>query len=471
MLSIGVTLIICALIATVLITNNPSSETIAAVNEQTFFVGVTYGGDNVADAKTLIDRVKGFTNLFIVQSGPLQGDIDAVNAICRYAADAGLYNIVYLSGANRDNCVGKFFSDFKVWESNLGVYFDDEPGGKMLDNSWNTHLFDPSTGYNVIKQSPEKMTVYTTFGSLRYSFNESEGWSVLMLVNSDQENGNEKVYLFETNSTIYNVDYHNGEIVSQVQDTSSLPIKSYQEIMAIRPYQTIDFAANIFVGNYQHNVEWLRNQSQRPVNVFTSDYGLYWFDYLSGYDVVLAQFGWNHTTAQDIALVRGAAEAQGKDWGAILTWKYTHAPYLASGDELLSQMNEAYFGGAKYVVLFNFADDMEGAYGTLQEEHFAALEQFWTNTLSNNAMEENPVVCTSTNVDIAVVLPKNFGGGLRNLQDNIWGTWGANEQSQQIWETIQSALEKHGPQLDIIYDDNMAAEKYSHLYSWNQTVS
>jgi len=110
-------LIVTLLAVTILIATNPATEMVAAVDEQTFFVGVTYGGDNVADAKTLIDRVKGFTNLFILQSGPLQQDIEAINLICRYASEAGLYNIVYLSAANPSNCVEKFFSGFKVWGS------------------------------------------------------------------------------------------------------------------------------------------------------------------------------------------------------------------------------------------------------------------------------------------------------------------------------------------------------------------
>jgi hypothetical protein len=29
--------------------------------------------------------------------------------------------------------------------------------------------------------------------------------------------------------------------------------------------------------------------------VFTADYGLYWFDYKAGYDAVFTEFGWNHS--------------------------------------------------------------------------------------------------------------------------------------------------------------------------------
>ncbi len=39
--------------------------------------------------------------------------------------------------------------------------------------------------------------------------------------------------------------------------------------------------------------------------LFTADYALYWFDYLAGYDVVLAEFGWNYSRQINVAQVRG----------------------------------------------------------------------------------------------------------------------------------------------------------------------
>jgi len=301
---------------------------------------------------------------------------------------------------------------------------------------------------------------------LRYEFDKSDGWSVLFGAVDPTVNRyppNRTTYLFESDGTINLLD-RNGKVVSKVEDTSNLPFKSYEEIMAERPFQTYDETAELFVNHYRNNVAWLRNQ--RSVKVFTSDYGLYWFDYLSGYDVVLAQLGWNHTTAQDIALVRGAATLQNKDWGAILTWKYTKPPYLASGEELYDQMCAAYEGGAKYVVLFNYAEDMKGPYGTLRNEHFEALERFW------NEVVQNPAVAYSgVKAEAAFVLPKNYGGGLRNSQDNIWGYWGPNAEAQQTWMLLQDALNKHGLRLDIVYDDDAypATGNYSQIYYWNQT--
>ncbi len=57
-------LLIVLVSATVVMVNNAPTK-----NDPTH-VGVTFGGDNSADAKLLIDRVKGYTNLFVVASGP-----------------------------------------------------------------------------------------------------------------------------------------------------------------------------------------------------------------------------------------------------------------------------------------------------------------------------------------------------------------------------------------------------------------
>ena len=198
---------------------------------------------------------------------------------------------------------------------------------------------------------------------------------------------------------------------------------------------------------------------------FTADYTLYWFDYLSGYDVVLAQVGWNNTLAQDIALVRGAANIQNKSWGVIITWKYNHLPYLDTGEAIFEQMRSSYISGAKYNLIFNYADDMAGPYGTLQEEHFVALESFW------NEVVQNPnVLHGSTEAEAVLVLPENYGWGMRDINDKIWGVWGPDEKSSQIWSTSQNLLEQYGLNLDIIYEDSQfpVEGKYSKVFYWNQ---
>jgi len=64
---------------------------------------------------------------------------------------------------------------------------------------------------------------------------------------------------------------------------------------------TYDTVAQIYVNYLQHDGGYKKLQ-EASIPAFTSDYALYWFDYLMGYEVVFAQIGWNHTIEQDIAL-------------------------------------------------------------------------------------------------------------------------------------------------------------------------
>ena len=49
--------------------------------QKNFYVGVTYCGESSEEARQLIDRVKNFTNLFVLQSGPLQQFPDKINEV------------------------------------------------------------------------------------------------------------------------------------------------------------------------------------------------------------------------------------------------------------------------------------------------------------------------------------------------------------------------------------------------------
>jgi hypothetical protein len=198
---------------------------------------------------------------------------------------------------------------------------------------------------------------------------------------------------------------------------------------------------------------------------FTSDYALYWFDYLSGYDAILAHMGWNHTVAQQIALVRGAAKLQNKDWGIVITWKYNVPPYLDTGSEILNQMRTAYECGAKYFVLFNYYEAEGNPYGTMKDEHFWALESFW-----NNVVKNPQIIHGSIRADSVLVLPKNYGWGMRWPEDKIWGIFTADDKAQQIWDLMQTTLKDHGLKTDIVYDDTEfpLTSDYQHVYYWNQ---
>lgn len=221
-------------------------------------------------------------------------------------------------------------------------------------------------------------------------------------------------------------------------------------------------AADIFVTELPktHSFEFLKNNS---IPKFTSDYALYWFDYLAGYDTVFVELGWNHSRSQQIGLCRGAANVQGKEWGAIITWTYNEPPYLASGSEILKEMLIAYESGAKYVIIFNYPTyPTDNPYGILSEEHFAAMQQFWTH------IHEHPEEYGSEKGQVAFVLPKDYGWGMRWPYDSIWGLWSADNLSSAIWNKMNKLAESYGFQLDIVYDDpRFSFDEYSEIYYWN----
>jgi hypothetical protein len=194
-------------------------------------------------------------------------------------------------------------------------------------------------------------------------------------------------------------------------------------------------------------------------------YSEYWWDYLSGYDVILAHIGWNLSLTQQIALVRGAAKLQNRDWGIVITWKYNKPHYLDNRTEIFSQMRTAYEAGAKYFVLFNYYEEGGNPYGTMQPEHFQALEDFWNNVVKNLHITQG-----SIKVDSVLVLPKNYGWGMRGSQDKIWGIFNPADKTQQLWDLLQTTLQNHGLKTDVVYEDTEypLTEEYQNIYHWTQ---
>jgi hypothetical protein len=257
------------------------------------------------------------------------------------------------------------------------------------------------------------------------------------------------------------VQNQNGAAVTDQGNISQF--EPYQELWNTRPLQTYAEAANSFVNSEGHTLGSIGNQS--AVKLFTSAYALDWFDYKGGYDVVLAQLGWNQSTTQNIALVRGAADMQNKSWGTMITWASLSAPYLQSGDQMYNEMRQSYESGAQYVVVFNYSPNNNGT-GLLQGEHFAALQKFWSDIV------QNPRETNNVTAQAALVLPNNYGWGMRSQNDNIWGLWQPDNSSQQVWNALQASLAKYDSKLDIVYDDPAYPIEgwYQHIYYWNQTI-
>ena len=347
------------------------------------YVGVSFGGDTVEQAKLLINRIRNFSNLFILQSGPISTNETATTAICDYATSSGLSIIVYFGDLDPVILTEKNLSWRINWVSEaklhygdkfLGVYYYDERGGIYLDadkNATNWHL--PSNA---------------TYDSVATTF----------------ENG----FLRDRGTVL------------------------------------------------------LKNEN---VPIFCSDYALYWFDYISGYDVVFAEAGWNHTLAQDIALARGAATFQHKDWGVMITWKNTQPPYLDNDTTIYDQMVNSYQAGAKYIAIFNFPYD--SPYGIMSDNHFDALERFWGD------ITQNRIAQNSAAAKALLVLPKNYGYGLRFPEDKIWGFWGPDEKSPIIWNAVQTLIERYNYSLDIAYQDSSLTipSSYKMVYYWNSSIS
>jgi hypothetical protein len=474
-----------------------------------FLVGVTFGGNNVQDAKTLIDKVANYTNLFVLQSGFLRVNNQAINEIGDYATAKGLH-FAAISSHTLVNATWISTAELRWGKMFAGVYFEDEPGGKMLDGQTeflvkNNNLIEDvssngapaNTSYERITKSSNGEIWYNDGTNTDTTFYPNGTITVSKTNDTDiawYGNANVKVQFILFNTTTYDpngsitireqlMKITNGgsaviftDIISDNWYTMEngsdciAQIETYQQVKNKNPIPDCNTAANLYVNKTREPIEYLRsryNLSKSSFPIFTADYGLYWWDYQSGYDMVLAELGWNNSVAQEIALVRGAANLQGKDWGTILTWKYTHAPYLTDGAEMFEQMRTSYECGAEYVVVFNYAEDMEGPYGTLQEEHFEALERFW------NEIVQNPdVVHGGVKAEAALVLPRNYGWGMRNPNDIIWGLWNANSTSQQIWIQLQGRLEQYGTKLDIVYEDAAfpVAGMYANVYYWNQTT-
>ena len=244
-------------------------------------------------------------------------------------------------------------------------------------------------------------------------------------------------------------------------------MKNYKDIEAFP--ENYDLEANFFVNLVLSDGDpGLAKLNRTGITTFTSDYGLYWWDYLGGYDVVLAEMGWNASIAQQIAQIKGAARLQEKEWGAMITWKYDEVPFLDNADQIYTQMLASYQAGAKYIIIFNYAKDKE-AINTAQamiDEHINALERFWYD-INYKQFIDNSVP------EAALVLPHNYGWGMRNPNDTIWGFWPTDDKTEQIAITMYQLLELYGTRLDIVFEDPafpVTKVNYKSVYFWDQTI-
>ena len=122
---------------------SPAKQTPGA--SKPFYVGIETGWNStVADCKALIDKVKDYTNLFIIASPYILSNETLLNQTCDYAYKAGMYFMpAYYQDLNSPGYIGytpeSWFTSAKVRYGDrlLGIYFYDEPGGIQLDETVN----------------------------------------------------------------------------------------------------------------------------------------------------------------------------------------------------------------------------------------------------------------------------------------------------------------------------------------------
>lgn len=392
--------------------------------------------------------------------------LPALEQICDYATNANMSIIVYFArNGDANNVYASFLSEASSRWGNrfLGVYFNDEQGGKMIDSGLS--LYDNKTGGG-IDTSPDGYLSQSTplSDSSSYSYT-IQPWSENSIVISrnqvfpDSSNiANDTTYypngtivlrtmnmaadykmttrtiIYEPNGSIHD---ENGTAVADAGDKSQF--STYEQVYSQRPLQTPKEAADLFVGGVQNILTWVRNISD--ARLFTSDYALDWFDYQAGYDVVLAQLGWGQNATQNIARIRGAAEMQGKSWGTMITWASTNAPYLMSGSQMFDEMRQSYRSGADYVVVFNFNQSyniaVNGSYAgnaLLKDEQFAAIQRFWTEVV------QNPSETNNAKGSVAFALPQYYGCVLRGVDDRAWGIFNATSTTATIYNNARATM-------------------------------
>ena len=439
-----------------------------------FYVGVTYCGVSVEEAKEFIDKVASCTNLFVLVSGSLQYDILAMEEIGNYAVASGLSYAVY--GGTRNDVV---LNGWLLWAKErwgnwfIGIYYNDEVGGYMLDS---TVFLETAYQIEGMPVPMPKVAKTEKNAIILYSYDENQkGEPSLLSTVTYWPDGKIVVENFSETITYYSdgailiFENKKGTVYTTISgNITKYPksIQSYEQILKQNPIQTYDDAARAYVNMNRELIEELNKTqlNQEQILVFSADYSLYWWTYQSGYDLILAELAWNNSITQEIALARGAANMQNKQWGTIITWKYTQPPYLTEGEEMFEQLQTSYKTGAQYTLIFNYSEDPTNP-NTLQEEHFVALERFWSEVVQNPQ-----VVHGGIEAEAVLVLPKNYGWGMRNQYDNIWGIWPTDSTTQEIYNQIQNKITQHGLKLDIVFEDPIfpITGKYPYIYYWNK---
>ena len=378
------------------------------------YVGIDAAYDNET-IKALIDEVSSYTNLFIVGCTAITENETRLNNICQYLYNKGMSFIIYQ-------------------DAPIGVYQGAQPP---------------------INQTRPLNATNSPFPSLPVNFTSSRQLSNFTRPFHANTVSNWTQTAKDLWGTRFLGIYYIDELAGRQLDLAS----GWVEVRNATNYAD---AAVQFNREVSSSVDWYRNGYSDGANItlFSSDYALYQFDYDAGYDVILAQLGWNYSRQLNIALCRGAATVANKDWGVIVTWEYTESPYLESSSKLYEDLVLAYNNGAKYIVVF----DSNEAYtqSILTQDHLNAIKQFWQYA------KENPRSSSSSGDRVGFVLPVDYAYGFRGPTDTVWGLWQADSFSMNLSINVGNKLLEYGEKLDIVYNQTQLEScGYRQLIYWD----
>jgi hypothetical protein len=340
------------------------------------YFGVDVAFASLGVTEQLIDNVSSYTNFFVIGCTG-NYNLTRLTIISQYVFDKGMSFIVYSDKPSYPS--SQWLEDAKNnWgNSFLGIYYDDEEGGKQLDQ----------TKYPIVTSADNYSDAANQYVSILNWWIRSGPYAVTQ--------------------------------------------------------------------NFAYPTEF---------QLFTSDYALYWYDYEAGYNTVFAELGSNYSRQLNIALVRGAATVQNKDWGVILDWTYTQPPYLENGTELYNDMTLAYENGAKYIIVFD--SNKNWTQNVLQQGQLDAMKEFW------QYVQANPRTISPVSDRAAYVLPADYGYGFRGPEDKIWGLWSADSLTLDIGMSITTLFQMYPNSLDIVYPDgsrSIESVGYCNVIYWNDT--
>jgi hypothetical protein len=353
-----------------------TAQVVTTQTPPSLYFGVDVAFESLAVTEQLIDNVSSYTNFFVIGCTG-NYNLTRLTIISQYVYDKGMTFIVYSDEPNYPS--SQWLEDAKNnWgNSFLGIYYDDEEGGKQLDQS----------NYPIVTSADN------------YS------------------------------------------------DAANKYVSILNWWMRSGPYAVTQ--------NFAYPTEF---------QLFTSDYALYWYDYEAGYNTVFAEFGSNYSRQLNIALVRGAATVQNKDWGVILDWTYTQPPYLENGTDFYNDMILAYENGAKYIIVFD--SNKNWTQNVLQQGQLDAMKEFW------QYVQANPRTISPVSDRTAYVLPAYYGYGFRGPEDKIWGLWNPDSLTIDIGMSIATLFQMDSNNLDIVYPDgsrSIESVGYGNVIYWNNT--